>query len=75
MHTITLQVKDSMYEHFLYLLKNLNPKEIKVVDEKLSKPNLSLKSELQELFNNSDITVFKDIADPVAWQKEQRDEW
>ena len=75
MHTITLQVKDSMYEHFIYLLKNLNPKEIKVVDEKLSKPNLSLKSELQELFNNSDITAFKDIADPVAWQKEQRDEW
>ena len=75
MHTITLQVQDSMYEHFSYLLKNLNPKEIKVVDEKLSKPNLSLKSELQELFNNSNITAFKNISDPVEWQRKQRDEW
>jgi hypothetical protein len=75
MHTITLQVKDSMYEHFLYLLKNLNPKEITVIDEKLSKTSGSLKKELHKLFEETNIKAFKDIEDPVEWQRKQRDEW
>jgi len=74
MHTITLQVKDSMYEHFLYLLKNLNPKEITVTDEKLSKTGF-IKKELHKLFEETDIKAFKDIEDPVEWQRKQRDEW
>ena len=75
MHTITLQVKDSMYEHFLYLLKNLNPKEITVLDEKLSDTPSSLKKDISKLFEESNISAFQDIDDPVAWQREQRDEW
>ncbi len=75
MHTITLQVKDSMYEHFLYLLKNLNPKEISVIEEKPSKIRTPLKQELHKLFDGTDITAFKNINDPVEWQRKQRDEW
>ena len=75
MHTITLQVKDSMYEHFLYLLKNLNPKEISVIEEKPSKTHTSLREDLHKLFNDANVTVFKDIDDPVEWQRKQRDEW
>ena len=75
MHTITLQVKDSMYEHFLYLLKNLNPKEISVIEEKSSKLHIPLREELHRLFNDVNITAFENIDDPVEWQRKQRDEW
>jgi len=75
MHTITLQVKDSMYEHFLYLLKNLNPKEITVLDEKVSDTPNSFKEDISKLFQEANISAFQDIDDPVAWQREQRDEW
>ena len=75
MHTITLEVKDSMYEHFLYVLKNLNPQEITVVEETISKPKISLKHDISKLFESLDVTAFKNIDDPIAWQKQQRDEW
>jgi hypothetical protein len=32
---ITLNVQDSMYQHFMYLLNAMNPKEISVVSESL----------------------------------------
>jgi len=75
MHTITLQVKDSMYKHFLYLIKNLNPQEISVVEEKTFEKNTLLRVELHKLFDNTNITPFKNIDDPVEWQRKQRDEW
>ncbi len=75
MHTITLQVKDSMYEHFLYLLKSLNSKEITVVEEKVLKPHVSLKQDMIKLFDDSNVTAFKNIDDPLRLQRKQRDEW
>ena len=75
MHTITLQVKDSMYKHFLYLIKNLNPQEISVVEEKTSEKDTLLREELHKLFSHTNISVFKDISDPVEWQRKQRGEW
>jgi hypothetical protein len=75
MHTITLEVNDSMYEHFLYLLKQLNPKEVKVIEEKQCEKDTSLKQKLHKLFDETDITAFKNIDDPVAWQRLQREEW
>jgi len=75
MHTITLQVKDSMYKHFLYLIKNLNPQEISVVEEKTSEKHTLLREELHKLFSHTNINAFKDISDPVEWQRKQRDEW
>ena len=75
MHTIKLQVKDSMYEHFLYLLKNLNPKEISVIEEYPVKNEESVKNALQKLLKEKKVPVFQKIDDPVKWQREQRDEW
>ena len=75
MHTITLQVKDSMYEHFLYLVKNLNPQEISVVEEKTSGKDMLLREELHTLFSQTNINAFNNITDPVEWQRKQRDEW
>lgn len=81
MRQITLNVNDSMLEHFLYLINHLDSSEIQIVDEKpltetLANPaeNRSLKSKMQALLN-SNPGVFADIKDPVAWQQEQRNEW
>ena len=35
MHTITLNIQDNIYEHIMYLLKSLNPKDIEIIDSKL----------------------------------------
>ncbi|NWF67005.1 MAG: hypothetical protein HXX81_06010 [Campylobacterales bacterium] len=34
MHTIKLNVQDSIYGHIMFLLKNLNTKELEIVEDK-----------------------------------------
>ena len=34
MHTIKLQVKDSIYTHIIYLLSSLNKKEVCILEDK-----------------------------------------
>ena len=34
MHTIKLQIKDSIYDHIMFLLKNLNSKGLKIIEDK-----------------------------------------
>ncbi len=36
MHTIKLQVQDSIYDHIIFLLKNLNTKELKIIEDRVS---------------------------------------
>ena len=36
MHTIKLQIQDSIYDHVMFLLKNLNTKELKIIEDKVS---------------------------------------
>lgn len=36
MHTIRLNIKDSIYEHIMFLLKNLDSKELEIIEEKNS---------------------------------------
>jgi len=33
MHTIKLQIQDSIYDHIMFLLKNLNTKELKIIED------------------------------------------
>jgi len=33
MHTIKLQVHDSIYDHIMFILKNLNTKELKIIED------------------------------------------
>lgn len=35
MHTIKLQVQDSIYGHIIFLLKNLNTKELKIIEDRM----------------------------------------
>ena len=37
MHTIKLQIQDSIYDHIMFLLKNLNTKELKIIEDNVSK--------------------------------------
>ena len=34
MHTVKLQIKDSIYDHIMFLLKNFNSKGLKIIEDK-----------------------------------------
>lgn len=55
MHTIKLEVQDSIYAHIVYLLKNLNKKEISIVEDKEIKD-----SEIEEFSTLSQASLEKD---------------
>ena len=33
MHTIKLQVQESVYDHIMFLLKNLNTKDLRIIED------------------------------------------
>jgi len=33
MHTVTLNIKDNIYNHIMFLLKSLNPKDIEIINQ------------------------------------------
>jgi hypothetical protein len=71
MHTIKLKVEDSIYSHIMFLLKNINTKELEIIEDKII-----IDDETQILdFSKYQIQAFKDISDPVKWQQEIRSEW
>ena len=75
MHSIKLNVKDSLYTHIMYLLKNLNPQEIEVVEDINLGEHQTTKASLQKLFETKDVALFTDVTDPMLWQEEQRCDW
>ena len=77
MRTLRIDVSDSIYEHIIFFLKSLPANLIRISDEKENKSyqNNSIKNQVEELFNTSNIKTFQTIQDPVAWQKSMRDEW
>lgn len=75
MHTIKLKVKDSIYSHIMYLLKNLNQQEIQIIEDKEVKDGKNIKLSIQALFREIKIEPFESISDPIKWQTQQRDEW
>lgn len=71
MHTIKLKVEDSIYSHIMFLLKNINTKELEIIEDKII-----IDDETQTLdFSKYQIQAFKDISDPVKWQQDIRSEW
>ena len=77
MRTLRIDVSDSIYEHIIFFLKSLPANLIRISDEKENKnyQNNSIKNQVEELFNTSNIKTFQTIEDPVTWQKNMRDEW
>lgn len=77
MQIIKIEVNDSIYEHILFFLKNLPKNLVKISYEKDPQENedKSIKQEMTELLSSHNIQAFKNIKDPVSWQKSVRDEW
>ncbi len=71
MHTLKIKIKDSAYEKIQYFLKNLPADDIEVVSDELESENPEMSIDCSQ-FN---IKSYKDIVDPVLWQKTLRDEW
>lgn len=72
MHTIKLNVGDGIYAHLMFLLKNLKTNELEIIEDE--EKELAKKKENID-FSRFQIDAFKDIKDPLAWQKEIRSEW
>ncbi len=73
MHRVELKIEDNIYQNVMFLLNNLNLKGL-VINEKKDESK-SVKQSIQQLFKSKDIKLFNNIDDPIAWQKQQRDEW
>jgi hypothetical protein len=83
MQQLILDIDESRYSLLLQFLKTLD--YVKVIQP--SSNSISLPSEkkalpaddqlalLQQLLQKQPKSLFKNIADPVVWQKQQRDEW
>ncbi|PKN15454.1 MAG: hypothetical protein CVU67_00910 [Deltaproteobacteria bacterium HGW-Deltaproteobacteria-24] len=70
MHTIKLNVGDGIYNHLMFLLKNLKTNELEIIEDK---ENTTTQEEID--FSKYKISAFKDIKDSLQWQKEIRNEW
>jgi len=70
MHSIKLSVQDNVYEHVMFLLKNLNTKDIEIIEDKVV---LNESNNID--FSKYKVKAFQDIQDPLKWQKEIREEW
>ena len=78
MHTLRIEVSNSIYEHIIFFLQSL-PKNLINISHEI-KPTLSqkksIKNDIKELFNkNPNMQLFQEIKEPVEWQKSMRDEW
>ncbi len=70
MHTIKLTVEDSIYNHIMFLLKSLNKKDIKIIEDRVT-----TNKETNINFSKYKVKAFQNIEDPVKWQQEIREEW
>lgn len=72
MHTIKLQVQDTIYDHIIFLLKNLNTKELKIIeDHKVDTVDATEKFlEIQAFSNHSAnlIDEWKDNSEDDIWK-------
>lgn len=73
MHTIKLNVTDNVYNHLIFLLKNINPEELEIIEDKVIRK--STRDLIKEHFNSQKIELFKEIEDPILWQNKQREDW
>lgn len=69
MHTIKLQVQDTIYAHIMFFLKNLNSKELQIIEDKKVQKNEESK-ELQAFSNHSANLVdeWRDDSEDAVWR-------
>ena len=75
MHTVKINIDDSIYNHVMFLLQNLNYKGLEIVEEKKIDSGQNTKDLVMELFKSKKMEFFKKIDDPLEWQRSQRNQW
>ncbi|HIP29709.1 MAG TPA: hypothetical protein EYG83_02730 [Sulfurospirillum arcachonense] len=73
MHTVQLKIDNSIYDNVMFLLKNLQLQGLEIKEEKNDIKDI--KDNFIIDFSTYKIDSFKDIKDPVKWQKDIRNEW
>jgi len=71
MHTIKLQVHDSIYGHIMFLLKSLNTKELQIIEDKMiPSDDTDHHSDLRSFSNHSAnlIDDWKDVREDDIWK-------
>ena len=75
MHTITLKVQDSIYDHIMFLLSNLSTKKLEIIEDKIipaASEDLidSLNYDIQAFSNHSAnlIADWKGIEEDEIWK-------
>ncbi|PLY10619.1 hypothetical protein CVO_08415 [Sulfurimonas sp. CVO] len=65
MHTIKLEMGDTVYSHIMFLLKNLNSKELKIIEEPEVKSKKSVSADELEtkMFSNHTVNTIEDWKD------------
>ena len=65
MHTIKLKVQDGIYEHIMFFLRNLNNKQLEIIEDTSTKK-----------VDEDDIRVFSDHTANLIddWKSEQEDD-
>lgn len=68
MHTIKLQVQDTIYSHIMFFLKNLNSKELQIIEDKEIRDEES--REVKAFSNHSANLVdeWKDDSEDAIWK-------
>lgn len=73
MHTIKLEMTDSAYSHIMFLLNNLNSKELKIIEEtQSSKDNFpsnedEIESKMFSQHSANLIDEWKDVSEDEVW--------
>lgn len=70
MHTVKLQIKDSIYDHIMFLLKNLNSKELKIIEDKKINEHEYQDSDIYAFSNHAANTVeeWHDTSEDKIWK-------
>lgn len=77
MKRVILNIQDNIYDPVINMLELLGRDKVEIVSsEKISgMDKQSLISSINKILDQKDFKYFKNINNPVKWQKEQRDEW
>lgn len=72
MHTIKLEIGDSVYSHIMFLLKNLKSNELRIIEVDKDSNNLKSTDDLEtKIFSNYSATLvkeWKDTAEDEVWK-------
>ena len=77
MQTLKIEISNSIYEHIIFFLQSLPKNLINISYENNTNNSskASIKDEVEKLFKTSNVQAFKEIKDPISWQKSMRDDW